>query len=304
MNKSGPGDICALKMIPLKHSIEDSQPKFENEIRTMRRVSNRHIASFYAAYIFEKKNHVPRFCILMQPAANSGTLESFISACRAGAQGMTREQLEVLLKTFGCLSTALKFIHRHMIRHKDVKPANILLHDGKVLLADFGSSWDGVAIGTLTTHDPEPKGHTDRFAAPEVKTHDQRNAKSDVFALGAVFYEVLCAIDGRATWYDEDYHRSIRTIRPALAKWTNPHGELAVLIGQMLNSDKDKRPTAREVVAILSARYFCDPCLQEYQDEPASSSSQQQYAFSSERRASAQRGGRGNDEEEEEEESD
>jgi serine/threonine protein kinase len=82
-----------------------------------------------------------------------------------------------------------------MIRHKDVKSDNILMHGGKVFLADFGSSWDGFAQGSLNTHSDDPKGHTSRYAAPEVITNDPRSAKSDIFSLGGVFYEIFCALE-------------------------------------------------------------------------------------------------------------
>lgn len=272
----GSGTICALKIISLKRSVEVYRPQFENEIRNMQRVSNWHIASFYAAYILEEKTHDPRFGILMQPAANSGTLDSLISVCRHRRHEVSKEQMQVLPKSFGCLATALRFIHQHMIRHKDVKPANILLHDGRVLLADFGSSWDGVALGTLATNNAEPKGHTDRYAAPEVKSGDERDAKSDVFALGAVFYEMLCAIDTSAKWYDVDYYESLKALRPALGKWTKRLPDIASVINDMLNPNMDRRPSASTLVRTLPEKYFCGQCLQENQGGPAGGGNQQQ----------------------------
>src|SRR2546428_6197236 len=49
-------------------------------------------------------------------------------------------------------ASALDYAHRHGVIHRDIKPENILLHDGRVLVADFGialaASKDG---GTRTT---------------------------------------------------------------------------------------------------------------------------------------------------------
>ncbi|KAF9739621.1 Mitogen-activated protein kinase kinase kinase YODA [Paraphaeosphaeria minitans] len=40
----------------------------------------------------------------------------------------------------GCLAHALSHIHSKLIKHKDIKPQNILFHNNRVVLADFGIS--------------------------------------------------------------------------------------------------------------------------------------------------------------------
>ena len=39
----------------------------------------------------------------------------------------------------GCLASAVKYLHEHKCRHKDIKPGNILIKDDKVLITDFGT---------------------------------------------------------------------------------------------------------------------------------------------------------------------
>lgn len=136
----------------------------------------------------------------MQPVADGGTLEFVISRYRAFPAKFTKQHKDFLAKAFGCLSSALEFVHRHMIRHKDVKSDNILMHGGKVLLTDFGSSWAGIGDVSLVTNNANPQGHTPRYAAPEVIKREPRSAKSDIFSLGGVFYEILVAIEPKVKW--------------------------------------------------------------------------------------------------------
>jgi serine/threonine protein kinase/Tol biopolymer transport system component len=88
---------------------------------------------------------------------------------------------------------ALDYAHRHGVVHRDIKPENILLHDGSALVADFGialavSRSDG---GTRMTETGMSLG-TPHYMSPEQAMGDREiTAKSDVYALGCVLYEML-----------------------------------------------------------------------------------------------------------------
>ena len=77
------------------------------------------------------------------------------------------------LTAFGCLSNGLAYIHGQDIRHKDIKPGNILYeyakkepHDGRFLWADFGLAYDFNATGNSKTY--STKIYSKRYAAPEI----------------------------------------------------------------------------------------------------------------------------------------
>uniref|UniRef100_H2ZNB9 non-specific serine/threonine protein kinase n=1 Tax=Ciona savignyi TaxID=51511 RepID=H2ZNB9_CIOSA len=81
---------------------------------------------------------------------------------------------------------ALQYMHSRKVLHRDLKPGNILLVNKDVKLADFGvskqlllSTYQGQAAGTFL------------YMSPEMLKGQKYNAKSDIWSLGCVFYELF-----------------------------------------------------------------------------------------------------------------
>jgi serine/threonine protein kinase len=89
---------------------------------------------------------------------------------------------------FGCITAALCYLHDNHIRHKDIKPSNVLIKHDQVYLTDFGTSldWSGHDNSTTATAPPT----TPRYCAPEVMSYVERNTSSDIWSLGCVFLEM------------------------------------------------------------------------------------------------------------------
>jgi serine/threonine-protein kinase len=86
---------------------------------------------------------------------------------------------------------ALHHAHRAGLVHRDVKPANILLaEDGRVRVADFGIAKLGGGGGDLTQ--TGALIGTAKYLSPEQVEGRSPDARSDVYALGVVLYEMLC----------------------------------------------------------------------------------------------------------------
>jgi serine/threonine-protein kinase len=90
---------------------------------------------------------------------------------------------------------ALDYAHRHGVVHRDIKPENILLHDGSALVADFGIALAASTAGggKRMTETGMSLG-TPHYMSPEQAMGEKEiTAKSDVYALGCVLYEMLTA---------------------------------------------------------------------------------------------------------------
>ena len=90
------------------------------------------------------------------------------------------------------VASALDYAHRHGVVHRDIKPENILLHDGQALVADFGIALAASkASGARMTETGMSLG-TPHYMSPEQAMGEREiTARSDVYALGAVLYEML-----------------------------------------------------------------------------------------------------------------
>ena len=77
-------------------------------------------------------------------------------------------------------------LSRNLVIHRDLKPANILLNDGECKIADFGFCTFADSV--------EKSGYnvgTPLYMSPEALKANIYSFKSDVWAIGIIFYEML-----------------------------------------------------------------------------------------------------------------
>jgi len=87
------------------------------------------------------------------------------------------------------LLEALQYAHEHGVWHRDIKPANVLIsHSGQIKVADFGIA------RTSTSGGSEDVMGTPGYIAPETYLSDMFDHRVDVFAAGAVLYQLFAGV--------------------------------------------------------------------------------------------------------------
>jgi serine/threonine protein kinase len=176
----------ARKLIPRGRTFKKDQTvlrDFERELANLKRLSHPHIIELVGSYTD------PRFVgIIMSPVADCN-LREFLDASPLSA-----ENLSLLRTFFGCLTAALCYLHENRIRHKDIKPQNVLVKGHQVFLTDFGISLDWTELGHSTTSGPTIR--SPRYCSPEVADDSSRNSSSDVWSLGCIFLEMWTVLVG------------------------------------------------------------------------------------------------------------
>jgi eukaryotic-like serine/threonine-protein kinase len=135
------------------------------------------------------------------PLFDSGAADSFLYYVMPFVDGeslrdrLTREkQLPVgeVVRIAGEVASALDYAHRHGVIHRDIKPENILLQDGRALVADFGIALALSQAGSSRMTETGMSLGTPHYMSPEQAMGERViTARSDVYALGAVTYEML-----------------------------------------------------------------------------------------------------------------
>jgi DNA-binding NarL/FixJ family response regulator len=148
---------------------------------------------------------------------------------------------------------ALAYAHAHGVVHRDIKPEHIMVTlEGQVKVADFGLAvargdvrltQEGVILGTVL------------YLAPEVVSGQAANERADLYAIGAVLYELL---SGRPPFSGDNPMAVLSQILSApvtslrLLDATIP-AEIDRLVLRLLAKDPNERPaTAGEVLMALS----------------------------------------------------
>jgi serine/threonine protein kinase len=149
---------------------------------------------------------------------------------------------------------ALGYVHAHGLVHRDLKPSNIMVDDlRRVRLMDFGLVKLAGESAGLTLHGKVVG--TYRYMSPEQARGRPVDARSDLYSLGVILFELLC---GRAPFLAERPHdlwHDIMEKPPPAVSSLNPGVDrpLALVAERLLQKDPAERfQRADDVAAYFS----------------------------------------------------
>ena len=234
--------VVAIKVLPLDSAQDPtSVARFEREALAAAALTHRNIVAVFDS----GRDDGTRFIVMERVAGKS--LAQLIAERGAFA---VDEAVAICVQ----VASALEAAHAAGIVHRDIKPANLMLDEhGTVKVLDFGIV--RLAGGASLTQAATVLGSA-AYLAPELSRGSRADARSDVYALGCVLYELLT---GRPPFTGEQpaailsQHISSRPRPPELLNPAVPP-RLADLAMTMLAKDPGDRPQrAGELVTALPA---------------------------------------------------
>ena len=174
-----PQRTVALKML-LPHQLGSAgmAERFRLEVRALTELEH---PAILPVYHVGEHDGLPFFTMKL---ATGGTL----AERKAEFAGDSRRIAELMVT----LADAVQFAHEHGVLHRDLKPGNVLFDDaGRAYVSDFGLA-KLASAQTGLTRSIDFLG-TPHYVAPEIASSSAQRATtaSDVYALGAILYELL-----------------------------------------------------------------------------------------------------------------
>ncbi|UCD59149.1 MAG: protein kinase, partial [Candidatus Hydrogenedentota bacterium] len=236
-NQISLGRMVAMKVLP-HHLTSDPAfiKRFENEARAIAKLNHPNIVQIYDIGHHEQIYYYTMEFIEGPSLDEIIYKEGFLSLDRA-------------ISIIAQVAKALQYAHGHGIVHRDIKPSNIMIDkSGRVKVTDFGLAlqerttrltMDGSIVGT-----PE-------YMSPEQAAGQTATARSDIYSLGVVFYEILT---GKVPFEAESALMVLDKIRTSEPQWPrslNPDIPVEVeeaIRNMMAKNPRDRYASCQELI--------------------------------------------------------
>ncbi|MCD8220524.1 MAG: Stk1 family PASTA domain-containing Ser/Thr kinase [Ruminococcus sp.] len=234
--------MVAVKILKKEYSeSEEFQRRFRNESKAIAVLSHPNIVKIYDMGFSERVQYI------VMEYIDGITLKDYIDSERVlNWMDAVHFVIQIL--------RALQHAHNHGIVHRDIKPQNImLLTDGTIKVMDFGIAKFAREESRTATDQAIGTVH---YISPEQARGDVTDAKSDIYSVGVMFYEMLTGCKP----FDTDNPVSIAVMhmqnvaeRPRNINLNIPSG-LEEIIMHAMEKDASKRyQTATDMIQDIEA---------------------------------------------------
>ena len=247
----------AVKKVDIRGMSDKKRERCLREVQILGNVTHRNVVRMLDSFLDD------RYLVIVFEWADGGDLRRFVRARRKAKKPLDEPEIWTVLAQ---IVDALAHLHRRDVgvAHRDVKPANVLVVNGVVKLADLGlgkrvdegnapsEQNEKHAPAALADGGMRSKVGTPYYVAPEIVRGDVYGFASDVWSLGCLLYE-LAALRSpfEMTSPAADVKHVFRRIGKHEFVPLTENGRhsraLVTLTTSMLNADPARRPTMETI---------------------------------------------------------
>jgi serine/threonine-protein kinase len=236
--------LVAIKALRPECASRCNVARFHDEIRTAAKLQHPHLLSVI-------------------DSGDSAGLPYFVMPFIAGntlSDRLLKERqlpVEEALRIAAQVANALDYVHRQGVVHRDIKPDNILLHEGAALISDLGIALFMRSSGDDRLTDPELRVGTPQYMSPEQALGEPMiDGRSDIYSLGCVLYEMLT---GTAPFAATTCHFAIAKavteapVAPRALRATIPRSTEELVLKALAKLPGDRFQTGEEFSSAIAA---------------------------------------------------
>jgi len=231
------GSLVVHKRVPVSHMKAAEQEAAEREVNILATFNHPYIIRYDHAFVRQGQLNI------VMEHASGGDLAGHLRTLDEAGE---RPSVATVLDWFVQLLLALECVHSCKVLHRDVAAKNVFLGEGGVLkLGDFGVA--RVLASTLDM--AQTKVGTPCYISPERCEGKAYSYGSDVWAMGCLLYEMLCARPAFAAETIPELTRMI--LGGGYTPWREADAvpdELQALTSQLLQVAAEQRPSLHELL--------------------------------------------------------